>query len=298
MEVATQLTQVRQNQTAWDSHAEAHAAGKSALYDVESFVRGKQSSTLLELETAELGSHIIQGKTTMLHLMCHIGLDTVSWKRKFNPSFIAGVDFSTKAVETARQIASQVGFTEEEVQFVQCNIYDLTNTENVSKLKVPQFDVVFTSYGVLAWLPDISKWASIISTLLKPGGLFYIAELHPVTEMFAAETNKPLHLAFDYFPTTRAAVSYDTNWSYAGVPLQSTVTTNEWKHTLSEVVNAVIQAGMNIQFLHEFPWTCYCQFNGMKEIAGTGRWEFEKENKDQPATPQIPLVFSLMAKKQ
>lgn len=126
-------------------------------------MKGKNS--LLPLEINEMGD--VKNKT-LLHSQCHFGLDTLSWARM--GADVTGIDFSEKAVETAKSLSQKTGINAE---FIQADIY------NIPQLLKRQYDIVFTSYGVLCWLPDIKKWAKIISSCLKPKGVFYMTELHP-----------------------------------------------------------------------------------------------------------------------
>ncbi len=150
------------NRRHWDEAVAHHVA--SDFYDVASFRAGR--SSLLPLERAELGD--VRGKT-MLHLQCHFGLDTLSWARE--GAIVTGVDFSTEAIRTARSLAAELDL---DARFIETNVYDLPNVLD------GQFDIVFASYGVIAWLPDVETWTRIAASYVAPGGTFYIAEIHPL----------------------------------------------------------------------------------------------------------------------
>ena len=154
------------NQKLWESWTRINV--KSDFYDVEGFKRG--GDQLDDVVVNGVGD--VQNKT-LLHLQCHFGLDTLSWARR--GANVVGVDFSEEAIGFARKLASDIDI---DARFIHCNIYDLA--EHLSE----EFDVVFTSHGVLGWLPDIEAWAAIIASHLKPGGRFFIAEIHPVAWMF------------------------------------------------------------------------------------------------------------------
>ncbi len=157
---------------------------KSRMYDVEGYKQGKTS--LKSLELSELGD--VKGKS-LLHLQCHFGMDTLSWAR--NGAEVTGVDFSPSAIETARQLASELNINAE---FINCDIFDLP------KHLDRQFDIVYTSYGVLCWLADLDKWGKLIARYLKPGGTFYIVEMHPVLNIFNNEiTEARLEVKHSYF---------------------------------------------------------------------------------------------------
>jgi len=158
---------LRNNRELWNEITPIHAQSK--FYDVEGFKKGS-SSMLYPVEFEEMGD--VSGKS-LLHLQCHFGMDTLSWARL--GAKVTGVDFSDKSIDLARSLSDELGI---EADFVCCNIYDLP-----AKLS-ERFDIVYTSGGVLCWLPDLKKWAEIISHFLKPGGFFYILEGHPFSCVF------------------------------------------------------------------------------------------------------------------
>src|SRR5512139_2419139 len=149
------------NLALWNEWAEINV--KSREYDVAGFLAGKSSLKSIELE--ELGE--VAGKT-LLHLQCHFGLDTLSWARR--GAAVTGVDFSDKAVGLAQALAREAGL---EARFICSDLYALPEVLS------GQFDIVYTSYGVLCWLRDLEQWAELIAHFLKPGGVFYIADFHP-----------------------------------------------------------------------------------------------------------------------
>jgi hypothetical protein len=64
-----------------------------------------------------------------------------------------------------------------------CNLYDIERVLNVAE----PFDIVFTSYGAINWLPDLRACGKIIAHYLRAGGFFYIVEAHPSARMFPME---------------------------------------------------------------------------------------------------------------
>ena len=154
------------NKQSWNKKTSTHLT--SDFYDVEGFLNGNSSLNEIELEL--LGD--VKGKS-ILHLQCHFGQDTISLGRL--GARTTGIDLSDKAIESAIELAEKAGI---EASFICCDIYDLPNHLN------EQFDIVYTSYGTLGWLPDIDKWAKIVSRYLKPDGKFVFVEFHPVVWMF------------------------------------------------------------------------------------------------------------------
>ena len=157
------------NMDAWNRKTIEHF--RSDFYDVKKFRETKSSLNNIELE--EIGD--VKGKS-LLHLQCHFGLDTLSWANL--GAQVTGVDFSEESIEKARQLSSELDLT---ADFICCNIYDLRN--HLSR----KFDLIFTSYGVIGWLPDLDEWATLIADFLKQGGIFYLVEFHPFIWIYDSE---------------------------------------------------------------------------------------------------------------
>jgi len=260
------------NRTWWNEVTPIHA--RSDFYDLAGFRAGKLS--LLPIEQEELGD--VAGRS-LLHLQCHFGLDTLSWARL--GAQVTGVDFSDQAIALARSLAGELAIP---ARFLCANVYDLPDVLHES------FDIVFTSYGVLCWLPDLARWAGLVAHFLKPGGTFYIAELHPFAGVFDDEEGvTDLRVAYPYFHTPEP-LTFDSQGTYADRTAQVThTTTHEWAHSLGDVVNALIAAGLHIQFLHEFPYCDYPILPFM-ERGSDGWWRLPGDN-------VLPLLFSIKATK-
>ncbi len=257
------------NRESWNERVPVHAA--SELYDVEGFKSGR--ITLTDIERREIGS--VSGKT-LLHLQCHFGLDTMSWSRLGVKA--TGVDFSEAAIELARALNEEL---ELDVRFIHSNIY------NLPEALQEQFDIVFTSYGVLCWLPDIAKWAQVVSNHLKPGGVFYIVEFHPFAGVFDASESGDMVPTYRYFHHDLFFEGGEP--SYAGAQIIETPT-YEWQHSLGDIVCALIDAGLRIEFLHEFPFSCYKAYAVMEQ-GDDGWWRLPKHN------DSFPQMFSIRATK-
>lgn len=164
--MTNEVNYVEINRQSWNNMTEIHL--KSDFYDLDGFLKG--NSSLNDIELNLLGD--IKGKT-ILHLQCHFGQDSVSLSRL--GAEVTGVDLSDVAIKNAKKIAKD---THSKATFICCDVYDLPNHLD------EQFDFVFTSYGTIGWLPDLNKWAKIISKFLKPNGKFVFVEFHPVVWMF------------------------------------------------------------------------------------------------------------------
>ena len=265
---------MKANREMWDKLAKLHH--KSEFYDVEGFLKGNQTLDPIEIE--ELPD--LSGKK-ILHLMCHFGMDTLSMARLgADPT---GVDFSSEAIELAKELSKT---TEIDARFVCSNVYDLPDNLN------EKFDIVFTSGGVIMWLPDLEAWARVIAHFLKPGGFFYIREFHPFGYVFDDDDNvNDLRVRYPYFQGKKP-LKFEAEGSYASEGAEIGMQTSfEWNHRISEIFTVLIDAGLTIDFFHEFPMTTYkaLPFMIQKE---PGRWVLP-ENEDK-----IPLMFSLKATKR
>jgi SAM-dependent methyltransferase len=258
------------NRQYWEEAVGIHA--RSAFYNLPGFLAG--SLSLDELERSEVGE--VAGKT-LLHLQCHFGLDTLSWARL--GATVTGVDYAGQAIAMAESIAAQCGLRG---RFLHSNLYDLPGVLSET------FDIVFTSYGVLCWLPDLVEWARIAASYVKPGGFFYLAEFHPFAYVFDDEAD---HLVYRYPYFARGAQHWDFETTYADkeTPLQNRED-YEWPYRLGEVVTALITAGLRLEFLHEHPFTVYDQLPFLEKQADN-RWVFPG------GAEPIPLMFSLKASK-
>jgi SAM-dependent methyltransferase len=256
------------NKQTWNNKTEVHIA--SDFYDVNGFLAGK--STLNDIELNLLGD--ISNKS-ILHLQCHFGQDTISFSRKGAKA--TGVDFSDKAIEKANEFASQLNL---DTKFVCCDIYDLPNHLN------EKFDIVFTSYGTIGWLPDLDKWAGVVAHFLKPNGQFIMAEFHPVVWMF---DNDFKEVFYDYFNVE--TIVENESGTYADRDSDLSAQTITWNHPTSEVLNALINNGLEINCFNEYDYSPYNCFNQTEEFEPNKFRIKHLENR-------IPMVFSIKATKK
>jgi ubiquinone/menaquinone biosynthesis C-methylase UbiE len=260
------------NQAHWNELVPIHV--KSAFYDVDGFKAGR--STLDELERDGVGE--VAGRS-LLHLQCHFGMDTLSWARLGAQS--TGVDFSGPAIELARELNEELGL---DTRFIQANIYDLPSILD------ERFDIVVTSYGVLFWLPDITAWAGVVSRCLKPGGRFCIVEGHPFIWTLDQEGPSPLDIRYDYFHRAEPN-SWEEDGSYAD-PAATVVhkKTYEWNHPISDVVGALIAAGLRIESLDEYEVGAW-QAVPLMVQGEDGWWRLP------PEYPRLPFTYRIVATK-
>ena len=255
------------NKELWNQRTGVHK--DSSFYDVAGFRAGKNSLTPIEL--SETGN--VKGKK-MLHLQCHFGLDSLNWARL--GAEVTGIDLSDAAISEAKKLNDELGLN---AQFICCNVYDIK--DHVSD----QFDIVFTSYGVVGWLPDLEKWAGIIGGCLKPGGFFYMAEFHPVIWMFDDDFK-----GIKYCYEKREVIETYVQGTYTNRDAPIKAKEYGWNHSLAEVLNSLIHAGLRIDFLHEFMYSPYPCFNNVVQTPEGNWWIRGMEDK-------IPMVYSIKAMK-
>lgn len=256
------------NKLFWNNKTDIHL--ESAFYDVAGFLKGKTS--LHDIELNLLGE--IKGKS-ILHLQCHFGQDSISLGRL--GAQVTGVDLSDKAIERAKELAEK---TTSNCRFICCDIYDLPNHLN------QEFDLIFTSYGTIGWLPDLNKWADIISKFLKPGGRFVFAEFHPVVWMFDDNFEK---VGYNYF--NAEAIIETEHGTYADKESKLVQEFVGWNHPISEVLNNLIKHGMELKSFDEFDYSPYPCFNHTIEIEPK---KFRIKHLDN----KIPMVYAIVATKK
>ena len=255
------------NREGWNLRTEVHK--KSAFYDVETWKRGGLSLTPVELK--EMGD--VHGKS-LLHLQCHFGQDTLSWARL--GAAVTGCDLSDKAIGYARELSAELNLP---AHFVCCNLYDLPDHLNDS------FDIVFTSYGTIGWLPDLQRWAAVVAHFLKPGGFFYIADFHPVLWMFDDNMER---LTYPYH--NAGVIETAQTGTYADRSAEIAYREYGWNHSLSEIVNSLINRGLHIEFLNEYPYSPYDCFD--KTIKGEDGFY-----RIRGLENVIPMVYTIRARK-
>lgn len=260
------------NRERWDRRV-AHNVS-SASYDVEGFKEGKLS--LSPVERRELTN--VDGKS-MLHLQCHFGLDSLSWARL--GARVTGVDFSPLAIVAARSLAAEVGL---EAKFICSNVYDLPAVLNA------EFDIVFTSHGVLTWLPDLEKWSQVITHFLKSGGVFYIVEAHPFGGAFDNDDSATdLRIHHSYFhddvpDRSESAIPSESDGEAADD------VSYQWSHGIGDVITALASAGLHVEYVHEFPFAAYMRLPFM-DRRDDGMWELPRLREC------VPFLYSLLATK-
>ena len=268
------------NRRLWDEWTAVHAETKE-MYDLEAFKRGGVRIRPWEIE--EVGD--VAGKD-LLHLQCHFGIDTLSWARL--GARVTGADFSPAAIELARRTAEEIGV---DATFVLSELYELPHHLD------GEFDIVYTSRGVLNWLPDMTEWAQVVAHFLRPGGFLYLHDGHPILypladadELDHGEPRDQPVFKFPYF-AREEPVRWPVQGSYAdpGADVREPHT-YEWPHPMGEIVTAIAEAGLRIELLHEQPFLSWPRSILVK--GDDGEWHLP-----EGFLGELPLMFSLKARK-
>ena len=270
--------EIDENRKLWDAWTAVNTG--STFYDVQRFRDRPDDVRIEPWERAEVGD--VEGKT-LLHLQCHFGLDTLSWARL--GAQVTGVDFCAPAIAFATALAHDTGLGDRS-RFVVSNVYDLPGP-----LAGQTFDVVYTGRGALGWLPRLEPWARLVASFVKPGGIFYVHEGHPVLWAIDDDQKAPndLHLAYDYW--NGDTITAPVQGSYADPTANVAVTVQHgWNHSLGEVVTLLAREGFRIELLDEkrdLDWPA-----AFLVAKGGGRFTWPE---GQVGT--LPLMYSLRARK-
>ncbi len=262
---------LRANEAKWDARAREHVG--SAFYALAALREGQDP--LADFEWEALGD--LRGRD-VVHLQCHLGNDTIALARA--GASVVAVDFSATAIELARVLAEDCGVS---IDYVHSDVHDST-----AALQGRDFDVLYTGKGALNWLPDLTRWARVVHSLLRPDGRLCLVEFHPVAS--AADEVQPdlprgLRLKFDY--RADDVIHSQKSATYTGGRIDGPCDSYEWAHGLGDVINALVAAGMRIDALHEHstsPWTPW---------AANAAWV------RMPAgAPNTPLLYTLQATRE
>ncbi len=260
------------NLQTWNARAPVHVRDASGFYDVAGFLAGED--TLLRIEAAEIGD--VAGQQ-LIHLQCHFGLDTLSLARR--GAYATGLDFSPPAIAAARDLAVRTGI---KASFVEADIYEAR--ESVEG----EFDIVYTTWGTICWLPDVRRWAAVVASLLRPGGFLYFADTHP-SAMVLDENDGRVVPAYAWRTPRQSPDRFVEAQTYTGDALPSANVMFNWIHPFADIIGALIAAGLRLDFLHEHEVLPYRLFPSM---VPDGRL-FKLSHGCVP----IPLSFSLRATK-
>ena len=258
------------NKHAWNQRVDIHF--QSDFYDVPGFLKGKEVLKPIELEL--LGD---LKEKSLLHLQCHFGQDTLSLARL--GAKVTGIDFSQVAIDKAGILAKELGLN---ATFVCGNVLE------TPQLISEKFDVVFTTYGVLGWLPDMNEWASVVKNMLKPGGKLILVEFHPVLWML---DNDFKYLAYSYFKSDPIIETKNTTYTDQRSVQMETFQEITWNHSLHEVMSALLAVGLKLTHFKEYPYSPYPCFS---HIIETSPGQYQLKGLEDI----LPMVYSLIVENE
>jgi len=247
------------NRANWDERAPAHAASSDYAF---SRFRADPAfvSDVVRFDLPLLGS--VEGLRGV-HLQCHIGTDTLSLARL--GASMTGLDFSGAAVTQAQMLVATTGAS---VDFVQADVYDAPDV-----LPEHGFDLVFTGVGALCWLPDIRRWASVVSRLLAPGGRLFIREGHPMLWSLAdPPPDSRLVVELPYFERAEPVVWDDASTYVDTDTVFEHTITHEWNHGIGEIVTALLDEGLHLTGLTEHDSVPWDALPGLMTRMPNGEW--------------------------
>jgi SAM-dependent methyltransferase len=264
----------RINRAHWDALAAAH--GQDAVYDSEALIAGADSLHDAEAAGVREAVGAVAG-LDVLHLQCHIGFDAISLARR--GARVVGVDFSPASLEKARALARRC---EVKVDFVEAD---------ATKLPVElhnRFDLVYATIGVICWIDDLGAWMRSAAAALRGGGKLLLVDVHPLYNMIASVD--PLVVDFPYAHDRPRA--FDEPGSYAGADLDVAATASVvYGHSLAEVLNAALGAGLRIQRLDEYLDSDFDPRGDILPRDDDGRYRLRVDGE------LLPVLFALVAAK-
>jgi SAM-dependent methyltransferase len=261
------------NRARWDALAAVH--GQDVVYDSEGLVAGRYDLREAEAAAVAQAAPDLRGRD-VVHIQCHIGFDTIALAR--GGARVTGVDFSPVSLAKAADLAERCGV---EIEWVQADAVALPDSLR------GRFDIAYATIGAICWIEDIGAWMRSAAATLRPGGRVVLVEVHPLYMMIEAGAD-PLRLDFPYaFDGPRR---FDDPGSYAdpdaNVPVTAEVV---YAHSLGEVVNAAIAAGLRIDTLREHLETDLDPRGDMLTQGEDGHYRLEVSGE------RLPILFTLIA---
>ena len=238
-----ELNYLEENRNLWNERTKIHI--HSDFYDMPSFLEGKSSLNKIELDILPDISN-----KSVLHLQCHFGMDSISLSRL--GAHVTGIDLSDLSIEKAKELAGKMNSSAE---FLCSDVYSFRDLDK------KKYDCVFTSYGTIGWLPDLDKWANVISESLKPGGKFVFVEFHPFIWTFDDHFTS---IAFDFFTSSHFIENVEGSYAKRDSNMRETSVT--WNHGLAEVIKALQNQGLQIESFDEYDYSPYNCLRNMIEF--------------------------------
>jgi len=260
------MKEIEANKTAWGSLSKVH-------YERCIKTLKENRCNFSRIIEKELGD--ISGKS-VIHLQCNTSADTVLLAQK--GAIVTGVDLAPENIFYARKTAQELGV--DNIDFVESDIMEFKEKHN------KKYDMVFTTEGVLCWLPDLDKWAQTVRHLLNENGILYVLDSHPFYMVFDEDKlrENKLEIKYPYFnrePEYNEEMADYFSDSKMGVNYG-------WMYKISDIINPLAKAGLTIEYFNEYD-TLYFNVGGMEE-SGNGQYRFPFFDK------KLPFTFSLKAR--
>ncbi|MEO9180930.1 MAG: class I SAM-dependent methyltransferase [Acidimicrobiales bacterium] len=277
----------RPNFEHWETLASFHGTGSDRIYDVDALVAGQDSTGDLEelaLDVATRGRGV--AGLDVIHLQSHIGFDSVTMARR--GARVTAVDFSPTALARAREIAALAGVTLETVE---------ADSRDLPRSLDNRFDLAYATIGVLCWIDDLDQWMASATRVLRDGGRLVLVEIHPFTNVFGSRD--PLIADFPY--RSGVPVQWSGTGSYANPNADFVTSTEEYAHSLSEIVNAVHHAGLSLTTLLEHDDMAYDPHGDILDLDDDGRYRFRigvGPDGTRESASTLPIAFTLLATKR
>jgi len=264
------------NRANWDDRAALHEASG---YGIDALVADRaRISPEVAQDVGRLGD--LTG-ADVIHLQCHLGTDTVSLRR-LGARRVVGVDLSGESVRRARAIAARCGA---DLELVEANVYDARTAVD------GDFDLVYTSIGVLCWLPDVAAWARVVASLLRPGGRFLVRDDHPMSMTIGEDVSQGLRVEQPYFQR-ETPMTWDDDASYIeaapDAPAIVHGVSHQWNHSIGQIVTAVLEAGLVLDSFEETPYAAWTPWPDLM-VAEGDRYRLREDPE------RMPLQFVLTA---
>jgi SAM-dependent methyltransferase len=242
------------NRVAWN---EASVLYRRTLDDSVQLLRG--GGTSFRPQELAVFENLVPGAARCIHLQCAGGADTLSLIN-LGAREVVGLDISEEMIAVARQKSERLGMN---ARWIVSDVLDAPAELDGTA------DLVYTGRGAISWIMDLGAWAQVVMRLLRPGGSFFLFEGHPFTYMFRIEARE---LEIDpWFAGYFSGKVYETqNWpeSYVGkikesIAEQAVKFEQAWP--VSSVLNALLDAGLELERFSEYPDAYWSEFPNMPE---------------------------------
>lgn len=222
----------------------------------------------------------------LVHLQCNAGQDTLALARR--GARATGVDLSDTAIAFARQLSADSGLP---ATFVHAEVCDWLHATDA------RFDLAVSTYGTLGWLADLARYFHGVARVLRPGGAFVWVDFHPACWSYGDD----LALTGDDYFTADAFWEPVSDYVAASGPALGAVSPGDpgpndlpapsWQHTLADVVQALLDAGLALDTLREWPHSNGCRLSPGLVALDERRWGWPE------GKARLPLMVGVRARR-